>query len=73
VSALPVAGPAIADLLNASVRITDLVINTATQTYGVGIALDFSANPPMLLNTIELDSIGFKVTRSKTAPPAPAQ
>ena len=65
---LPVAGPALADLLQASVRITDLVINTATQTYGVGVALDFSANPPTLLNAIELDSIGFKVTRSKNAP-----
>ena len=30
-------------------RITDLVINTATETYGVGVALDFSANPPHLL------------------------
>jgi hypothetical protein len=72
IKSLPVAGPAVADLLQASVRITDLVINTATQTYGVGVALDFSANPPTLLNTIELDSIGIKVTKSKNAPAAPA-
>jgi hypothetical protein len=59
-------------LLTASVRITDLVINTATSTYAFGMGLDFSANPPTLLG-IALDSIGFKVTRSKPAPPAPNQ
>jgi hypothetical protein len=59
-------------LLNASVRITDLVINTATNTYGFGMALDFTADPPTLFD-IKLDSIGFKVTRSKppTAPTTP--
>jgi hypothetical protein len=61
---LPVSG-LVTDLLQASVRITDLVINTATQTYGIGIALDFSASPPTLFG-IELDAIGFKVSRSKT-------
>jgi hypothetical protein len=65
---LPVAFKLANQLLGASVRITDLVINTATSTYGIGMALDFSADPPTLLNTIELDSIGFKVTRSKPAP-----
>ena len=54
----------VTEVLNASVRITDLVINTATETYGIGVALDFSADPPTLLG-IQLDSIGFKVTRSK--------
>jgi hypothetical protein len=66
-SSVPVAGDALKDVLNASVRITDLVINTATSTYGVGMALDFSANPPTLAG-IQLDSIGFKVTYSKNAP-----
>ena len=54
------------ELLNASVRITDLVINTATSTYGFGMALDFTADPPTLFG-IALDSIGFKVTKTRPA------
>jgi hypothetical protein len=73
IQTLPVAGPAISSLLHASVRITDIVINSATSTYSFGMALDFSADPPTLLDTIQLDSIGFKVTRSKPAPPSQNQ
>ncbi len=61
----------VTEVLQASVRITDIVINSATETYGIGVGLDFSANPPHLLG-IQLDAIGFKVTRSKNTPATPA-
>ena len=39
---LPVLGGIVNAFETATVRITDLVINTATKTYGVGLALDFT-------------------------------
>jgi hypothetical protein len=61
-------GSVISELAGATVRITDLEINTQTKTYGVGLALDFttSSSPPMLFG-IALLSVGFKVTRVKTS------
>jgi hypothetical protein len=52
------------------IRITDLVINQATSTYGIGLALDFTGlNPPPTLFNITLLSVGFKVTKTKTTTP----
>lgn len=61
-------------LTEVKIKITDLEINTQTNTYGVGLALDFTQLPagttaPTLLG-IELLSVGFKVTRVN---PTPAQ
>jgi hypothetical protein len=73
-SSVPVLGKIAGVLTSASVRVTDLEINTQTNTYGVGLALDFTqlpagTTPPALLG-IELLSLGFKVTRVN---PNPAQ
>jgi hypothetical protein len=65
---LPVAGQAISAVLSASVRITDLEINTQSSTYGVGLALDFTTSSPQpSLFGITLISLGFKVTRVNAA------
>jgi hypothetical protein len=51
-------------LLTATVRITDIVINTSTKTYGVGLALDFTSSDPLpTLFGITLVSLGFSVTK----------
>jgi hypothetical protein len=48
----------------ATIRITDIVINTKTKTYGIGLALDFTtSNPLPELFGITLVSLGFSVTR----------
>jgi hypothetical protein len=69
-------------LTEVKIKITDLEINTQTNTYGVGLALDFTSLPPDTTTTpptptpppkllgIELLSVGFKVTRVN---PTPAQ
>jgi hypothetical protein len=61
-------------LKDLKIKITDLEINTQTNTYGVGLALDFTQLPPTVsaptLLGIELLSVGFKVTRVN---PTPAQ
>ena len=61
-------------LTEVKIKITDLEINTQTNTYGVGLALDFTQLPPNVsaptLLGIELLSVGFKVTRVN---PTPAQ
>lgn len=69
-------------LAEVKIKITDLEINTQTNTYGVGLALDFTSLPPDTTTTpptptppptllgIELLSVGFKVTRVN---PTPAQ
>jgi hypothetical protein len=63
-----VAGQAISAVLSASVRITDLEINTQSSTYGVGLALDFTTSSPQpSLFGITLISLGFKVTRVNAA------
>ena len=41
---LPVVGGIVNSIDTATIRITDLVINTATKTYGVGLALDFTTS-----------------------------
>jgi hypothetical protein len=66
---VPVLSSIAMTLTSASVRITDLEINTQTSTYGVGLALDFttSSPAPMLLG-IELLSLGFKVTKVNPTP-----
>lgn len=64
-------------ITHASVKITDLEINTQTGAYGIGLAVDFSQlpagmSPPSLLG-VELISFGFTVTKTKsssTTPPA---
>jgi hypothetical protein len=59
-------------LLTASIRITDIVINTATKTYGVGLALDFTTSDPLpTLFGIQLISLGFTVTKVNAAQPDP--
>lgn len=61
---LPVVGGIVNAIETATVRITDLVINTATKTYGVGLALDFTTSTPLpTLFGITLVSLGFNVTR----------
>ena len=57
----------IADVItSATIRVTDLVINTATQTYGVGLALDFTtSNPLPTAFDITLVSLGFTITHAK--------
>jgi hypothetical protein len=61
---LPVVGEIGDILFHATIRITDIVINTSTKTYGVGLALDFtSANPLPTLFGITLMSLGFSVTK----------
>lgn len=66
---VPVLGSIASVLTTASVRITDLEINTQTNTYGVGLALDFTTSSPApKLLGIELLSLGFKVTRVNPTP-----
>ncbi len=61
---LPVLGGIVGAFETATVRITDLVINTATKTYGVGLALDFTTSTPLpQLFGITLVSLGFSVTK----------
>jgi hypothetical protein len=51
-------------LTSATIRITDIVINTSTKTYGVGLALDFTSSDPLpALFGITLVSLGFSVTK----------
>jgi hypothetical protein len=59
-------------ITSASIRITDIVINTVTNTYGVGIALDFTtSNPPLpSLFGVTLVSLGFNVTKVAKQKPA---
>jgi hypothetical protein len=65
---VPLVGAAVDAVLTASVRITDLEINTLTGSYGIGVALDFStSNPSPSLFGVALVALGFKVTRVKTA------
>ncbi len=60
---LPVLGEIVNAIETATIRITDLVINTATKTYGIGLALDFTtSNPLPQLFGITLVSLGFSVT-----------
>lgn len=66
---VPVLGSIASVLTTASVRITDLEINTQTNTYGAGLALDFTTSSPApKLLGIELLSLGFKVTRVNPTP-----
>ncbi|MGZ4434298.1 MAG: hypothetical protein ACXVW7_11825, partial [Trebonia sp.] len=58
---VPGIGPAFTKFEAATIRITDLEINTQTSTYGAGIALDFTQSPLTLLG-ISLLSVGVKVT-----------
>lgn len=61
---LPVVGGIVNAIETATVRITDLVINTSTKTYGVGLALDFTTSTPLpTLFGITLVSLGFSVTK----------
>jgi hypothetical protein len=68
---LPVVGDLVKALTSASIRITDLEINTQTKAYGIGVALDFTQLPPGTaapeLFGITLLSLGFKVTKVNTA------
>ena len=59
-------------ITSASIRITDIVINTVTNTYGVGIALDVTtSNPPLpSLFGVTLVSLGFNVTKVAKQKPA---
>lgn len=58
--------PAIGPILTASLKITDIVINTLAKTYQLGVALDFSTIPePIEFAGIKLMSISFKVTSTK--------
>jgi hypothetical protein len=64
IKALPVVGEIGDALLTATIRITDIVINTSTKTYGVGLALDFTSSDPLpTLFGITLMSLGFSVTQ----------
>jgi hypothetical protein len=55
----------------ATIRITDIVINTKTKTYGIGLALDFTTSTPLpTLFGITLISLGFSVTRVNDTQPA---
>jgi hypothetical protein len=59
--------PGLDKILNASLKITDIVINTLAQTYQFGVALDFSTIPdPVEFAGIKLMSLSFKVTSTKT-------
>jgi hypothetical protein len=70
---LPVVGGIVNAIETATVRITDLVINTSTKTYGVGLALDFTtSNPLPTLFGITLVSLGFNVTKVNKAQVAEA-
>jgi len=61
---LPVVEDIVDALTQATIRITDIVINTSTKTYGVGLALDFtSADKLPELFGITLMSLGFSVTK----------
>jgi hypothetical protein len=64
IAGLPVVGEIGDALLTATIRITDIVINTSTKTYGVGLALDFTSSDPLpTLFGITLVSLGFSVTK----------
>ena len=69
IGGLPVVGGIVNSIDTATIRITDLVINTATKTYGVGLALDFTTSEPPLptLFGITLVSLGFHVTKVNKA------
>jgi hypothetical protein len=59
----PVQG-ALDAITSATIRITDLVINTKTKTYGIGLALDFTtSNPLPKVFGITLISLGFSITK----------
>jgi hypothetical protein len=71
VKGLPVVSDIVHFIDSATIRITDLVINTATKTYGVGLALDFTtSNPLPQLFGITLISLGFSVTKVNDKQPA---
>jgi hypothetical protein len=64
VSGLQPLSNALKALETATVRITDIVINTKTKTYGIGLALDFTTSTPLpTVFGITLISFGFSVTR----------
>lgn len=64
VSALPPLANALQALETATVRITDIIINTKTKTYGIGLALDFTtSNPLPKVFGITLVSFGFSITQ----------
>jgi hypothetical protein len=65
---IPVLGPLVNLILNASIRITDLEINTQAKRYQVGLALDFTTEPvaQRQLFGITLESLGFKATYQTT-------
>lgn len=59
--------PGFDKILNASLKITDIVINTLSKTYQFGVALDFSTIPdPIEFAGIKLMSLSFKVTSTNT-------
>ncbi|MDJ0824021.1 MAG: hypothetical protein QNJ16_00825 [Rhodobacter sp.] len=58
--------PGLGLILQASLKITDIGINTLSQTYQFGIALDFSTlKDPISLNGITLRALSVKVTATK--------
>ena len=70
ISELPIVGTAAKVIMTSSLRITDIEINTASQTYQVGIALDFTTSDPKPeVAGITLLSLGFKVTSAKAVDP----
>lgn len=58
--------PGLELILDASLKITDIGINTLASTYQFGIALDFSTlKDPVSLNGITLRALSVKVTATK--------
>ncbi len=57
-----------AAILDASLKITDIEINTLSSTYQIGVALDFTTIPDKIeFAGITLQSLSFKVTSTKAA------
>lgn len=60
--------PGLDKILQASLKITDIVINTLASTYQFGVALDFTTlADPVQFAGIRLMSLSFKVTSTKTS------
>ena len=62
---IPVLGDIFEAFLTATVRITDLEINTVTKTYEIGIALDFS-DAPISVGQVTMQAFGLNIRKTVT-------